>query len=805
MRAVYSAGESCDSNPIIASLDPHSSSSSGSIREVNTAQASTRETTHVHMEQSDGGGEESTVTDVLEQQTGMDIDPSRESLQSSSLPPPLAGVSATKPGSAPLAQTETLSTTEDGPPLLPLSQDEKDNNNSQPHGGEGRSLSGSTVSDHVVSGDGVDERSPSPSSSYQKPGEKESCSASPQPTPTSHTEIDSDIQYVAGDRQGGERNAENEAHLPSDFDSTHLFLLVPKGHHITDETVSVMSNATEEYVGGSSSRDTLSHDRSLTSMIFGARESGDSMSESELSDHEVGEKLAKKLDQSIEQIQKSYLSQLPPQNSHTSTSHEEEEEEGEGDEKRDAEKIKDGGQLHCCSIPVHHSHDGMINTDISNAVPAPGSINMTHESDSTTLHPTSSQSPPPPPTSSLTTFGIPTATVVPHPSPFLFDGVSSAISSKRILPSLHSLSDVRLQGELHGLALATTTSLTPDPDILTTGLGSSLQTDTHTSDTAATTTTLLARNKALGRPTEMLPEKTSEVAIAAGSDVSHSQSCGTMRENNEPSLPPLSLRPRPSHQPVRVCQEGSGEPPTVASNIPLGSQTTKPEAFHVAMSTGQSGQLLLGSALEAVPSEATGSATPSSHRIPTRDTGDFERDENFKGKPSSENIEPDASSAVRVREDRDEGKRNERMNKFDLEMATEGSADVEVLLPSQLGEGFDPLQDSEKLPSVANKVNLISNPTNETKTSIMCQSARVASTEHGTGGVTCTATSQILANNPQIPASREQQSPPAALDEIEEAVCTHKTVGTPSPPNSASSAVLASLLLSQLESDLNTA
>ena len=211
--------------------------------------------------------------------------------------------------------------------------------------------------------------------------------------------------------------------------------------------------------------------------------------------------------------------------------------------------------------------------------------------------------------------------------------------------------------------------------------------------------------------------------------------------------------------------------------------------------------MLLGSTLQAAPSETTGSTTPNNHRIPTRDTRDFERDENFKGKPSNENIESNASSAVHVRED-SEGKRNEGMNKFDLEMAT-GSADMKVMLPSQLGEGFDPLQDSEKLPSVATNANLISSPTQETKTSISQSTMSPASSEQGMGGVNCHTTSQMLANNPQVSASLEQQSLSAAIEETREAVCTHKTMDT--PPSSTSSALLASLLLSQLESDLNTA
>lgn len=809
MRAVYDAGESCDSNPIIASLDPNSSSN---ITSKNTAQKSTSEATHVLTDQSNGGGEENTVTVEVLQQTGRDIGSftSRETLRSS-LALPVAGASATKPGSTPLTQTETHSSTEGRPLLLPpLPRHHEKDNNGQPPGGEEHSLSDSAMSDHVVSGGDVQSSPSSSSHSYQKPGgEKEPCSISLQPTPTSHTEIDKDGQNAcsggAEGEDGGERNGESEAQLPADFDSTHLFQLVPKGHHITDETVSVMSNATEEYVGGSSSRDTLSHDRSLTSMIFEAR---DSASESELSDNELGDERIKKLDQSIEQIHKSYISQLPPQNSHASTSREG---EGEGEYKRDTQKAKDEGQLHCFSIPVHHSHNGgMINTDIPSAAPARGSINVIHETDSATLESisqlTSSLSPPPSPTSSsLPTFGIPT---VPHPSPLLFDGVSSAASSKHILPSLHPLSDVQVQGELHRLTLTTTTSQTPDPDILTTGLGSTLQTDTYTDDT----TTSLLRNKALGRPKETLSKKFSEVAIGDGcSDVSHSRSCGTIRANNEPSFPP-SLRP-PNHQPVQLCQEeesGSGELTVTSSTPPLGSQMTKPEAFHVAMSAQESSQLLLGSTLEAAPSETAGAAsdTSNNHGIPTRDTGDFERDENFKGKPSSENIESDASPSVRAREDCSEGKKRNGMNKLDLEMVT-GCADVEVLLPSQLGAGFDRLQHAEKLPSVATNVNLISSPAQEIKTSLgQCttDAARTASPEHGTGGVTNNATLQILANSPQIPASREcmQQTPLAATEKTKEAVCTHNPT-THTPASSASSALLASLLLSQLESDLNTA
>ena len=798
VRAVYDAGESCDSNPIIASLDPHSSCN---VTNENTAQKSTSETTHVLTDQSNGGGEENTITAEILQQAGRDIGSS--TLQSSLA---LAGDSATKPGSTLLAQTEILYSSTEGRPLLmpPLPRHHEKDNNGQPPGGEEHSLSDSTMSDPVVSGGDIQSSPSSSSPSYQKPGgEKESCSVSLHPTPTSHTEIGQDGQYACsggagGGDGGGERNGESEAQLPSDFDSAHLFQLVPKGHHITDETVSVMSNATEEYIGGSSSRDTLSHDRSLTSMIFEAR---DSASESELSDNELGDERVKKLDQSIEQIHKSYMSQLPPQSSHASTSQEEEE------DKRDTQKAENEGQLHCFSIPEHHSHDGMINTDIPSAAPARGSINVIHESDSATLETisqlTSSLSPPPPPTSSsLPTFGIP---MMPHPSPLLFDRVSSAASSKRTPPSLHPLSDVQLQGELHRLALATTTSQTPDPDILTTGLGSTLQTDTYTDDT--TTSSSLLGNKALGRPKETLPKKFSGVAIGDGSsDVSHSRSCGAVGANKEPSFP-LSLRP-PSHRAVQLCQEGSsGGEPTVTSSTPppLGSQMTKPEAFHVAKSTQESSQLLLGSALEAAPSETAGAAStpPNNHRIPTRDTGDFKRDENFQGKPSSENIESDASPAVRAREYSSEGKKRNGMNKLDLETAT-GSADVEVLLPSQLGEGFDRLQHAEKLPSVATNVNLISSPTHEIKTSLgqsTTDAACAANPELGTGGVT-DATSQTLPNNPQIPASREHM-PSAAAEKTKEAVCTRNPI-TDTPPSSASSALLASLLLSQLESDLNT-
>ena len=811
MRAVYDAGESCDSNPIIASLDPHSSSCN--VTSENTAQKSTSETTHVLTDQSNGGGEENTVTAEILQQAGRDIGSS--TLQSS-LALPLAGDSATKPGSTSLAQTEIYSSTEGRPLLLPpLPRRHEKDNNGQPPGGEEHSLSDSTMSDPVVSGGDIQSSPSSSSPSYQKPGgEKESCSVSLQPTPTSHTEIGQDGQYACsggtgGGDGGGERNGESEAQLPSDFDSAHLFQLVPKGHHITDETVSVMSNATEEYIGGSSSRDTLSHDRSLTSMIFEAR---DSASESELSDNELGDECVKKLDQSIEQIHKSYISQLPPQSSHASTSQEEEEEEeGEREDKRDTQKAENEGQLHCFSIPVHHSHDGMINTDIPSAVPARGSINVIHESDSATLETisqlTSSLSPPPPTSSSLPTFGIP---MVPHPSPLLFDRVSSAASSKRTPPSLHPLSDIQLQGELHRLALATTTSQTPDPDILTTGLGSTLQTDTYTDDTTTSSSSSLLGNKALGRPKETLPKKFSGVAIGdGGSDVSHSWSCGAVTANKEPSFP-LSLRP-PSHQPVQPCQEGSsGGELTVTSSTPppLGSQITKPEAFHVAKSTQESSQLLLGSALEAAPSETAGAAStpPNNHRIPTRDTGDFKRDENFQGKPSSENIESDASPAVRAKEDSSEGKKRNGMNKLDLETAT-GSADVEVLLPSQLGEGFDRLQHAEKLPSAATNVNLISSPTHEIKTSLgqstTDAAACAANPEHGTGGVTDNTTSQTLPNNPQIPVSREHM-PSAAAEKTKEAVCTHNPI-TDTPTSSASSALLASLLLSQLESDLNTA
>ena len=730
MRAVYNAGESCDSNPIIASLDARSGK---------TVQMSTDDTAHVHTEQShnsDGGGENSVTAEAI-QQTDRDNSPSREPLKSSP---------ATKPGASPIVQTETHC--EEVGEFLPP---EPEQNNSGPR--EGHSLSHSATSDQVVNSSAVDAQSPTAGSE----------SHSPSPT-TSHTEIDEDSQH-SGTGDGGENN-ENEAQLPPDFDGTHLFQLVPKAHHITDETVSVMSNATEEYIGGSSSRETISHDRSLTSMIFGARESGDSTSDqSSLSDSgcsESGDKEAKKVDRDVEQIQKSYLSQLPPQSSHASTSQERE-------DKREPQKTEDGVQLRCLQadcIPIHHSvsHNGMINRDIPSALP-----NMTHVNDSPSaaLNTTCTAVP--------STFGI----LTPYPSPFLFDGVLGA-GSKRMPRPLHPLSNVQLQGEIQGLALTTTTTLTHDPDSLTTSLGSTLQADTDDDDT-------LTRNKAPGHPKEIQPEKFSEVAIAGGSDVSHTQSCGTIRENNE--LSPLSC---PSMRPSQACQVVSGEQ-TTEHTITCGSQTT-PGAVHVANITQQSNLLLLGSAVQRVPSEIVGSGAPNNdYGIPKRVTGDFERDRNFEGKPFNENLESDASSK---RED-SEAKRNGGMNKSNLEMAIE-RAGVKVELPSQLVEGFDLLQSSEKLPSVATNSNLIGS-LRETKTS-----QSMACT--GMGGVPSASTSQPLANKPQIVVSGEQQSPSdatgASLESETGTVSTYKTMDT---PNAGSSTLLASLLLSQLESDLNTA
>ena len=273
--------------------------------------------------------------------------------------------------------------------------------------------------------------------------------------------------------------------------------------------------------------------------------------------------------------------------------------------------------------------------------------------------------------------------------------------------------------------------------------------------------------------------------MADGSDVSHSQSCGTIKENNE-----LSSLSCPSVGPSQACQvvvsgkQTNSHPITSSS---LGSRTT-PGAFHVANVAQQSGPLLLGSAVHTAPNETANSGTLNNRGIPEGVTGHSKRDKNFEVKPFNENIELDASS---MRED-SKGKRI-GVNKSNLETAI-GRAGVMAELPSQLVDGFDQLQACEKLPSVATNSNLIGSLT-ETKTS----------QPTGMGGVPCVSTSQPLVNKPQILVSREWQNPSAATGDLESKskTTTYKTTDLEAS-SSGSSSLLASLLLSQLETDLNT-
>ena len=736
MRALYNVGESSDSNPIIASLDGHSNSKK-------ETQNLSETSAHAQIEQPNV--EQRSATDSI-QQVGRD----NEALQPS-LPP--ASAARPKEGSGSVDKLERHSPEDVS---LPLQQ-----NNSAPQG-EQHSLSHSTVSEPVVCDDGEVGSPPS-----LKAG-REAHSLSPQPTPRSHTEIHTVCPSSEAD--GVEQSGENDRKQlpPVDFSSTHT---VRRGHHITGEMVSVMIGDAEEYVGGSSYKDTLSRDRPPTSMLFGSRESGDSSSELGPSDSEFGrDKQAKKLEQSIEQISDSYLSQLHHQSSHAVSS------QGEGQE-RGKVIIEDGGQMHrlkTSDSPLHNSPDCMFHTDIPSVVPIPGNVtnNLSGSGSSGAASPFVYASTAPP------TFGFPT----PHPSPSLFDDVPS-VGSKRIAPLMHHpLSNVQLQGEIEGSLLVATRALIPDQDRVMASLPGSTTKDSNT------LLHLLERNKVLGRSVEMLRENVSEVD---GSNLSRSQSCETMNQSDDLS-PPIAAAS--SVNPSRVVNELAVTTSQTVTGILLGSQTTIPETVHVDATSQRSHLLLLGNAVQqTMQSETTVSTKPNNHEISQRVSGDSGCDENVEGKPLSENMELDSSF---VREDL-EGKRTSTMNKSDLGKA-EGSADMEVKLPNQLEQGFDLLQIPEKLPSVATNVDPIGS-LGKTKTS---QSSACMEL----GGEPNLPTSETLDNQPQISMSRDRPSPLAATSTGE----SNKTMRNTDPTelgtmDTPSSAQLATLLLSQLESDLNAA
>ena len=747
MRAVYNSGESCDSNPIIALLDARMDKAKvGADKEVrvNSNETSNIRSEHsgqVHRQNGDEGGE-SNISEFsrplnLVDSTNCDGGVCVETQLHTEEEEAGAGMGGHVAG----GETETLSQ-----PEFLLNDGHHDIRGTQ----IGPSLSHSTTSELHLSA----------ASSLNTWSTPEVGSRPPQPSTSQQEQPETEVEISSDDR---EKKDENSVQMPPDFDSTHLFRLVPKAHHITDETVSVMSNGTEEYVEGVSSRDTLSHERSVTSMIFGAGEtessaSDDSSSDSGGVDEGDRESNLTKQKEGIEQIQKSYLSQLPPQDCQVRP-----------EEKREFSETQEVGQTHCLQAAAHiprQSHGYRISRGMASSVSASPPTNMTL-ADSTL----------PPHHSPLS---------MPHPSPSPFDDVS-ATSSKQISQPLHPLSDVQLHVGLHGVAVACTTALTFEPDTLTTFVGSSEEPQVASS-----------RNKSEEGHCEEVPsEKVSVVAMGDGLVAAQTQSHGMVRENNK-----RVTESGPSED-ERSCQV-SGEQTDahhINSSGSLGSQTM-PEAFQLVTKTTQLNlQPLLGTCTQTAVAVSKVADPKCRQGIPEGvSEGASERDKNSKEKPFAENVELDASC---VREDSKERDTNNAgmNNKSNLEIPV-GRTGVMVELPEQLVEGFDQLLTLERLPSAANNSNLRSSG-ERTKTS----PSTTSDTEEN--GVPLSE-SQELANRPQtVEFGRQQNASPVAaggqLEMGKESAMNRQPVVSPNTSNSStSSATLASLLLSQLESDLNT-
>ena len=719
VRAVYNAGESCDSNPIIASLDAH----------MRTALANDNGSVCLNAEQS---GE---ITNQISDGAGTggsgnnDTDPSSgDNSESSGAEGRLQSPSATRSAPSSVEQTETHEECD----FLPT---DSDHGNSVPQAGY--SLSHSTTSVNTPQPD-----TQSPLKASSESGISPSHSITSQPQQRAEPEMDG--------QSGGNEEFENGTQMPPDFDSTHLFRLVPRAHHITDETVSVMSNFTEEYLGGSSSQDTMKQERSLTSMIFNASNSSDSTSDSSQSDSgcsESGGEPTRKNDK-IEQIQKSYLAQLPP-NSSTLLDREDTEET----------QKPDAHSLQASQVP-EHPPESTVSIDTQSPVSTLTSVTM-GDSDLTSNPPSSIHAP--------------------HPSLFIFDGVSGA-SSKCIPQLVHPLSSIQLHGsssssgvEVQGLSLAAT-MLTLEPDSLATALGNTLQADTNTVNTHG-------RNKARVHLKEILSVKTPSTAVPNELDVSQSQSSLSAKQENRSTLfnsPPVA---------GQTCQETREQSNAHPIPTSLGSEAM-PKAARIA----QSSQLLLGSAVQTLPIEITGNSANKSgipEGVCEATGGDSEHDKNVRGKPFSEMVESDDSCVKE--DDVGIGTGVMELNKSNLEMSVVRACE-KVVLPSQLAEGFDPLHSSEKLPNVTNNSNPINSP-------------RKTEESQFTTGTGVPLTSQpLLASKPQTVASQEQQSPRATDHERMKETATSGSRKPDTLSNSSgSSALLASLLLSQLESDLSTA
>ena len=673
VRAVYNVGESCDSNPIVASLDGcrrgEEKERGETAQEV--GRPSSKERSAVNEEQS---RDDEKINSEIRDTVCEHLVDAKDCVSDGVCGEIVQGcVSAIADGG------ETEEQVQSG--FLPCDAPRSSNNN----GPQAQlSLSSSTT---LELGNG------------KASGAVTLCSSGSETEPqtplqnmTEHSVAGTEGHISAAVRENSVEN-DFEAQDPPDFESTHLFRLVPKAHHITDETVSVMSNFTEEYLGGSSSRDTMTHEPSLTSMIFGGHESGRTSSDSSPLDSgsgssESGDVESNKVDQ-IEQIQKSYLSQLPPHSSQG----------GERDTLLHYSQVMD--------IP-RQSHDSTVNGGIPPASSASANVNVDNVGNTNLLLYS-------PPTSS---------TSMPHLSLVPFDSASS----KNIPLPLHPLSNVLLHGELQGLTMTGTTATTFEPVRLTSSLGNTLPADTDTH------VVLAERNKG-----SLKEANVSAVAMVDYSNASRLQPHEASKSGSKCATlsSPESVSGQLSRCQVSVEQEAVNH----ITSETVGSQTT-PEAFRVAKATKLNPRALPGSAVQILPTEVADTSVQDCEVHQERACEATKRDRDVGGKPCDDEGEPDPSSPC-VREDSKESNGGMK-NKSDPELPVE-RAGVMVKLPSQLPEGFDQLQACEKVPSVASEPNLLSG-TKEMKTSQVTTCAQPLA-----------STSQPLANKPQTLVSEHVQ------------------------------------------------
>lgn len=734
MRAVYNCGESSDSNPVIASLDAQTDRERGGAYEVvGEADRDNGQVQDILDGDNQGSGiNEVQIEAVLHGTAEIDgaiLDSNNNSE---------GGVwgateqAAGNGGGCAVGETEA-------PGFLP-SHGCYDNSEQQTY----PLLSHSTSSyqqTNTIAGE-IDAQS-------ALKGGSDLGSLSPQVAMSQLTHCTPETDHVQADIDK-DNKGEDQAEMPPDFDGSHLFRLVPRAHHITDETVSVMSNCTEEYVGGSSSRDTVSHERSLTSMIFDACELGDSTSDSSSSDSgrsELGD-TESSVDHNNE-IQQSYLAQLPQQGGHTIPSQKTEEGKKEYQETEEVEKL--------CCVPAteipKQSHDSVTSGGIRSEVSTRNnSIGMCDSALSVPSHP--------PPTYGPS---------LPHPLPFLFDGAAGT-SSKHMPRLLHPPSDVQLHGGVQELAVGATTLLTLEPDSLTTVLGSAPRMEVCASEAPA-------RSKAEAHLKETPSEKVS--AVATG-NVTSSQSGGTVEEDNK--WGPLSCPSLPSE-----ANKVNGEHPITSTSGSLGSQTLSGAFHNVARTT----YLNLQPLLSCKQRETLRELVNTSGGIPEV-AGDAAagHERNVEGKPFSNSDSPCK------REDSEERGVGgvEMNNKSNFELPI-GKGNVTVELQGQLAKGFDQLQAFERLPNAIEDSNL-SSGLKETKTSTSMACSET--------GVPLSDSEQQLANRLPTLVYEEQQNYSAAATDVGTVTINTNTAESPGSSTSPSSAQLASLLLSQLETDLNT-